>query len=315
LKILLIQRKALGDALYTSLIGKVLKEEIKGAEIGFLTLKPMCELSEKLDFIDKCFVYTNFWDSLRKIRDFSPEVVLDYEATFKTYPLVLLSGAKKRIAFFAKKREKYLYLIYTDRIKKEHFGYTFWDRLKLLEPLGIDYKKFLKTFIPLEESKSEENFIVFSPKGKIKTKEIRPEVVALIKERIENELNVEVKVFVEPKEVEYVELLKKNGIKPYTFGLKDFYEFVKKSKGVLTIEGFAQHLGLLLNKRVLTIIQSRYPWFEERFDRLFYYYPSLDCLGCGKNTCPKGSYECTYKIDAGEIVKLVGRFILNSQKA
>ena len=311
MRILLIQRRALGDALYTSLIGKVIKVEIPHAKVGLLTLKPMCKLTEKFDFIDECFIYTGFWKTMRRIRKFSPDVVLDYEATAKTYPLVFLSGARRRIAFYRKFRERFLYPIYTDLLKKENLGYTFWDRLKLLEPLKIDYRRYINKFLPLEESCKEEDYIVFVPKGKIKTKVISPEKVKEIKNKLEKELRLEVKVFVDPREENYTKELEKVGIKPYRVDLGEFYEYVKKSRGVLSIEGFLQHLGLLLGKRVLTIVQSRLPWFEGTFGRLFYYYPLLNCLGCSKNVCPKGTYECTYLLDTNEIVRQLKEKVLN----
>ncbi|WP_461828557.1 glycosyltransferase family 9 protein [Aquifex sp.] len=311
MRVLLIQRRALGDALYTSLIGKVIKRELPRSRVGFLTLKPMCNLTRKFNFIDECFGYTDFWNILRKIRSFSPDVVLDYEATAKTYPLVFLSGAKKRVAFYGKLRERFLYPIYTHILKKESTGYTFWDRLKLLEPLGINYRRYLNTFIPLEENHEEENYIVFIPKGKIETKVISPERVKEIKDRIESELGVEVKVFVDPSEEAYIKELERRGVRPYRVSLGKFYEYTKKSKGVLSIEGFPQHLGLLLGKRVLTVVQSRLPWFKETFGRLFYYYPPLSCLGCNKNICPKGTYECVYRIDVGSIIEELKEKVLN----
>lgn len=311
MRVLLIQRRALGDALYTSLIGKVIKREIPQSKVGFLTLKPMCNLTRKFDFIDECFSYTGFLETLRKIRDFSPDVVLDYEATAKTYPLVFLSGARTRVAFYGKLRERFLYPIYTDILKKESTGYTFWDRLKLLEPLGINYRRYLNTFIPLEENLEEEDYIVFTPKGKIATKVISPDKVKEIKSKVESELGIEVKVFVDPGEGDYIEELEKRGIKPYRVSLGEFYEYMKKARGVLSIEGFPQHLGLLLGKRVLTIVQSRLPWFKETFGKLFYYYPPLSCLGCSKNTCPTGTYECVYRIDVDSVIKELKEKVLN----
>lgn len=311
MRILLIQRRALGDALYTSLIGKVIKREIPHAKVGFLTLKLMCKLTERFDFIDECFGYTGFWETLRRIRNFSPDVVLDYEATAKTYPLVLLSGARKRVAFYGKLRERFLYPIYTDILKKEDFGYTFWDRLKLLEPLNINYRRYINKFLPLEESYEEGDYFVFVPKGKVETKVISPEKVKEIKHKVEEELSIEVKVFVDPREETYTKELERVGVKPYRVDLGEFYEYVKKSRGVLSIEGFPQHLGLLLGKKVLIVVQSRLPWFKETFSRFFYYYPPLNCLGCSKNVCPKRTYECTYLLDVNEIVRKLKEKVLN----
>jgi len=307
MKILLIQRRALGDAIYTALVGKVIKTEIPEAKIYMLTLKPMCQILENYDFIYECIPFRSILNSIYKIRKRNIDIVFDYEATTKTYPIVLFSGASKRIAFYKKLRERFLYPIYTDILPYRNYGYTFWDRLELLKPLGINYEKYLYEKVFLENCEVSENYIVFVPKGKHKTKEISPEKVKEIKEFVERKYHTEIRIFVDPKETDYIKALDRAGVKFYTLDLKSLKEEICKSKGVISFEGFPYHLGFLLGKKTVVILQAFTEWFKHKFEEILYYRPPLECLGCRKKVCPKGTYECTYSIDTERLGKMVAR--------
>ncbi|HIC09118.1 MAG TPA: hypothetical protein EYO62_03605, partial [Aquificales bacterium] len=142
MKILLIQRRSLGDALYTAVVGEIIKKEIPNAVVDFLTLPFAVDFFNTYRFIDRTFPDKGLLGNLKAIIG-KYNVILDYEATFRTYPLVLFSLARERIAFYRKKREKYLYPIYNRLVEYKNLGFTFWDRLELLEPLGIDVCKYI----------------------------------------------------------------------------------------------------------------------------------------------------------------------------
>ena len=209
MKILLIQRRSLGDALYTAVVGEIIKKEIPNAVVDFLTLPFAVDFFNTYRFIDRAFPDKGLLGNLKAILG-KYNVILDYEATFRTYPLVLFSLARERIAFYRKKREKYLYPIYNRLVEYKNLGFTFWDRLKLLEPLGIDVDKYIfNRYLPkffLKEGLNQNsyseiygNYIVFSPKGVIPTKEIKPYKVKEIVEKIKDSFGLNVVIAVEPR--------------------------------------------------------------------------------------------------------------------
>ncbi|WP_461832181.1 glycosyltransferase family 9 protein [Aquifex sp.] len=303
MKFLLIQRRALGDALYTSLVSDVLKKEFPDAKIYLLTLKPLCELIENLP-IDRCIAYKSLVDAVKRIRKIKPDVVLDYEATFKTYPLVILSGAKKRIAFYKKKREKLLYPIYTDLIDYIDYGFPFWDRLRLLKALEVDYERYIKRrYLPkvFPKGSKKEKYIVITPKGKLKGKTISPERVKVLFDKLTD--FYEVKVCVEQKEKEYTDRLKSLGIPVLNLNMREFKELLSRSKGLITVEAFPYHLALLLGIKSLVVLQSTGPFVKETFGLIRYYRLPLDCLECHKKVCPKGTYECTFTIGENKLIR------------
>jgi heptosyltransferase-2 len=217
MKFLLIQRRSLGDALFTATVAEVLKKEFPDAEVHLLTLPFAVDFFEKYLYLDKVFPYSGFFKTLRELRQRDYDVILDYEATFRTYPLVFFSKAKRKLAFYRNSREARLGFIYTDLVRAENFGFTFWDRLKLLKPLGVDYKKYIdrrfKPSFPTRDLPNVElpfeDYIVFSPKGLLRNKTISPEKVIEIASALERKLSKRVVISVEPREKGYIESLKR----------------------------------------------------------------------------------------------------------
>ncbi len=97
MRFLLIQRRSLGDALYTALVGEVIKGEFPGAVVDFLTLPFAVDFFNAYRYIDRAIPDRGLFENLKQIAG-RYDVVLDYEATFRTYPLVLFSFAKERVA-------------------------------------------------------------------------------------------------------------------------------------------------------------------------------------------------------------------------
>ena len=320
MKILLIQRRSLGDALYTAVVGEIIKKEIPNAVVDFLTLPFAVDFFNTYRFIDRAFPDKGLLGNLKTILG-KYNVILDYEATFRTYPLVLFSLARERIAFYRKKREKYLYPIYNRLVEYKNLGFTFWDRLKLLEPLGIDVDKYIfNRYLPkffLKEGLNQNsyseiygNYIVFSPKGVIPTKEIKPYKVKKIVEKIKDSFGLNVVIAVEPREREYITQLKGLGLDVFSKNLIDFTFLLKEAKALVSIESFPYHLALLLRVPSVVIVQGYDIWFKERFGLIEEYRPPLDCIPCWKKSyCPRGDFACTERIEVDVLLEKLKRLL------
>ena len=226
MRFLLVQRRSLGDALYTALVGEVIKREFPGAVVDFLTLPFAVNFFNSYRYIDRAIPDRGILKNLKQISG-RYDVVLDYEATFRTYPLVLFSLAKKRVAFYRKKRERFLYPIYNRLVEYKNYNFTFWDRLLLLKPLGVDVEnKYIRQrFLPGFHLKGGiepvdyrsllgKEYIVFTPKGVIPTKGIKPEKVAQIHRLLREKTGLSVVIAVEPKEKEGTEKVTKSFLRP-----------------------------------------------------------------------------------------------------
>ncbi len=322
MKVLLIQRRSLGDALYTALVGEVIKREIPGAGVDFLTLPFAVDFFNFYRFIDRAIPDRGILGNIKAILG-KYDAILDYEATFRTYPVVLFSKAKHRIAFYRKSRERLLYPIYNRFVEHENFGFTFWDRLKLLEPLEVRVDKYIADrFLPkfqLKEGVRRKNYrdlygdyIVFTPKGVIPTKELKPEVVKDLYEKIRDKFGINVVVAVEPKEKVYIESLKRLGLEVFSANLLSFTNLLAGAKALLSIESFPYHLALLFRVPSLVIVQGYDIWFKERFGLIEEYRPPLDCIPCwNKDSCLRGDFACTREVESEVILQKLGKILSN----
>ncbi len=315
-RVLLIQRRSLGDALYTALIAEVLKRKIPNISVDFLTLPFARDFFEAYLYLDKVIPFKGFWATLKEIRN-QYDAILDYEATFRTYPLVLFSGAKIRSAFYRKKRERFLYPIYNRMVPVQFFNFTYWDRLKLLETISVDISDELNK-LPLWEFKPEiyeryknihpfEEYIVISPKGVLPSKELAPEKVRELSLKLSETFNGKIIVAVAPNEVEYIKQLREvlpSNIEIFAKDLISFTLLLKGAKLLITIESFPYHLALLLRVPSIVIVQGYDIWFKNLFGLIHPYYPDLDCILCyRKKHCPY-NFKCQREIDTDKIVEM-----------
>ena len=193
----------------------------------------------------------------------------------------------------------------------------------MLEPFGIDYKRYIKErFLPSFPFKENVrpidyktlygNYIVLTPKGVIPTKEIKPQKVKEIYESLTEAFGLKVVIAVEPKEGEYINQLKKLGLEVFCEDLVHFAFLLKGAKALVSIESFPYHLALLFRVPSLVIVQGYDIWFKERFGLIEEYKPPLECVPCWeKDRCLRGDFACTEGI---EINTLLGKLkkILNT---
>ncbi|NPB06813.1 MAG: glycosyltransferase family 9 protein [Aquificae bacterium] len=305
MRVLVLQRRALGDALYALAVGLLLKRQ--GHEVALLApppLKPLA-LNEGLKFIP----YESLKTALRAVRSFKPELLLDYEATLRTYPLALLSGAPLRYAFYKKRRERYLWPVYNRLKPFKDYGFTLWDRLELIRDLGFkpeEWKKEKRLVYLSDEPPGD--YLVFCPKGKISTKSLTADGAAALARAL-REAGFKVVTAVEPAERAYADELRRRGEEPFVGGLEAFYELIRKSGGVLSVESFPYHLALLTNRRAVVLLQGYGRWIKEELPQLAYVGPFVSCGPCYRRVCPTGGYECSYELDEEAVVRAVKRHI------
>ncbi len=130
--ILIIVFKGIGDVLLTTPLLRALKKALPDSRLYFLTRRPSLKILENNPHLTGVFCRED--SPLSSIRAAGINISLDFMRSTSSGFYSLFSGAKKRLAFNYP----------TGRIfhnvlpeKKENPGYTVYDRLQLLEPLGI----------------------------------------------------------------------------------------------------------------------------------------------------------------------------------
>lgn len=162
MKILVIQKKMMGDILVSSVIFEALKKNFPDAELHYLILQKHEQIVAHHPFIDKIIYFRDFLPTLMRLRKERYDVVVDSYAKLESALLAFLSGAKKRISFY----KKYTGYLYTDTIiRKDQPKFPFLTtalehRLQLLEPLGIEIEEITpRIFISEGERKDADNLL------------------------------------------------------------------------------------------------------------------------------------------------------------
>jgi len=130
-KTLIIMFRAVGDVLLTTPLIRAIKKNNPQNEIYFLTGKSC----EKILKYNPYLSGTIEWNSgtLRGIRAHKFDTVIDFMHSAISGYYTLLSGAKKRVAFY----RPWSFWCYNIMPRFKNKGYTVCDRLQILDALGI----------------------------------------------------------------------------------------------------------------------------------------------------------------------------------
>ena len=145
MKLLIVQLRQLGDVLLSSVLCQRAKEA--GAEVSFLTTPAGKAVVEKNPFVKQLLTVdggvSGEIKALLRVRKEKFDAVIDAQRTGRSMRLTFLSGARERVAF-RKSRGNWPY---NRLVEWENRGYTAWERLKLLEGVGIETPNF-RDYLP-----------------------------------------------------------------------------------------------------------------------------------------------------------------------
>ncbi|GAB4265074.1 MAG: glycosyltransferase family 9 protein [Deferrisomatales bacterium] len=136
--LLVIQLRQIGDVVLTTPIPRILKEELPGCRVAFLTEAPSHELLRENPWIDRVLVHARRGGAAhqlalaRRLRRERYDAVLDFMANPRSALLAYLSGAPVRVSYPVRGRG----LLYTHRVAPE-LGYPVAYKKSLLGALGI----------------------------------------------------------------------------------------------------------------------------------------------------------------------------------
>jgi heptosyltransferase-2 len=161
MKILVIQKKRIGDVLTSTIILEALKERFPNAELHYLIYENSYAVVKNNIFIDKIVVLDEksrkrklaFLTFLFKIRKENYDIVIDAYGKPNSVILAWFSGAKSTISF----EKSYSKLLLTDVINRNIFSESnasiaIEHRMALLKPIGIDFNLIApKIFLSEEE--------------------------------------------------------------------------------------------------------------------------------------------------------------------
>jgi heptosyltransferase II len=148
-KILVIQKKRIGDVLTSTILLEALREKFPEYELQYLIYENSVAVVENNPFVDKIIIMNEkdrksklgFLKFLFQIRKENYEIIVDAYGKPNSVILGWFSGAKKTITF----DKIYSKLLYTHPIKRNQTSFSnatkaIEHRMRLLSPLGIDFK-------------------------------------------------------------------------------------------------------------------------------------------------------------------------------
>jgi len=167
MKILVIQKKKIGDVLISSIILEALKNKFPDSELHYLVDLGAVAVVENNPFIDKIVKFdyyankklSRFFKFLLQIKREKYDIVIDAYGTPKSMIITLFSGAKETITY--KKPYSKLFIKHTFERKSKSYHNTstaLEHRMMLLEPLGIEFEliapKIFLTDLEIENAKA-----------------------------------------------------------------------------------------------------------------------------------------------------------------
>ena len=170
MKILVIQQKMIGDVLTTALLFELLREKYPEAELHYLINSHTYPVVKNHPFIDQFIFCTpeiensklKFFSFLKTIRKQRFDIVIDVYSIISSALICFFSKAELTIAY----HKIYTSFLVSRPIKRltkpqNNASLAIENRLKLLQPLGIEFKKdvFPKIYLTQKEVETAKAFL------------------------------------------------------------------------------------------------------------------------------------------------------------
>ncbi len=167
LRILIIVFKGIGDVLLTTPLIRALKKHYPNCEISFLTKRAAEKILKFNPNVSEILIREDGVQSRIAFKKF--DITIDFMLSLPSGYYTLLSKAKKRLAFY----RPLGFLFYNILPHHQHKGYTVYDRLQILDSLGVknhgiyldlnfdeSHKKTAADFLQKNNLNPEKDFII-----------------------------------------------------------------------------------------------------------------------------------------------------------
>jgi heptosyltransferase-2 len=290
MKILVIQKKKIGDVLISSIILEALKKKFPDSELHYLVNTVGVAVVENNPFIDKIIPFdysankklSLFFNFLVEIKRSKYDIVIDAYGTPKSMIISLFSGAKETISY--KKPYSKLFIKHTfERSSKSYHNTStaLEHRMMLLKPLDIDFEIIApKIFLTALEIKNAKNkltnagisldipILMISAIGSETFKSYPLEYMAIVLNTITKDRNIQLLFNYIPFQKEdalklyslcNTETQEKIKIDFYTENLREFLAVTYLCKALVGNEGGATNMAKAMNIPNFNIFSPEIP--------------------------------------------------------
>ncbi len=302
MKILIIQLKQLGDVLLSTPLAENIKRFYPNCTVHFLTSRRAKEIVINNPYIDKTLTLDdgilNELKTIKRVANEKYDAILDVQRTARSKRISLFSNAKIRAAF----KGKYNKVFYNVEINKTTIGYTAFERLDLLEAIGIEKpKKILpKLYFPKEienkiidylKKRNIGKYFIVSPTARKITKMWNSEEFGKLSETLSKHFNLKAIVTYRTsleKQVakQCAKFIENSYILEKPLPIMEFAALVKNAEFSLGNDSFASHVAVSQNTKTVVVCGPTSGWFPESKNVLLIY-KGLSCQPCNNpDKCP-----------------------------
>jgi ADP-heptose:LPS heptosyltransferase len=331
-KILIMRFSSIGDIVLTSPVVRCIKQQVKDAEVHFVTKENYLATIEYNPYIDKKIYLKNDLSSLLKeLKGENYDYIIDLHNNIRTFRIKLQLGVKS-FSFDKLNIEKWLLVnLKINKLPKVHIVERYLETVKSLgvknDLMGLDYflpndlislskddfKNILQ--IPFEQFQ----YVAFAIGAQHSTKRLPTEkIIALCKKISKPIILLGGKEDAERAE-EIITVVDTNIYNACgKLSLHQSAAIVKYAELVITHDTGLMHIAAAFNKKIISVWGNTvpefgmYPYFKNNKPSEIFEVKGLNCRPCSKigfDKCPKGHFNCMNKID---IEKIAG--IVNSNK-
>lgn len=328
-KFLIIRFSSIGDIVLTTPVIRVLKTQVDGAIIHFLTKKSFASMVQNNPYIDECKYLGEDWAEL--IDDLKKEqydYIIDLHHNFRTWKI---KRALKVFSFSYNKLniEKWLYTNFKiNRLPKLHIV----DRnLETVKAFGVkDDGKGLDYFIPTENEVKWSDlptahlhgFIGVVIGAALATKQMPLENLKAICAAIQHPIIL----LGGPEDQEKgAAIAAIDPIKIYNacgkFNLNESADLVRKSKFIITSDTGLMHIAAAFKKPTLVVWGNTVPEFgmgpfygNQSVPSINFEVSNLKCRPCSKigyKKCPHKHFNCMQQQDWKQLVLVANQWLKN----
>ncbi|MCX5794495.1 MAG: glycosyltransferase family 9 protein [Elusimicrobia bacterium] len=329
-RILIIQLRRIGDVIFTLPLIKVLRENFPRAQIDFLVEQPSDQLVRLDPALNETLVYDKrrpvHW--LREVRARRYDLVLDFLANGRTWPIAFCSGARSKAAFTGPWRRS---LVYNHLARATPNAYLVEQKLDILRSLGLQVgswgwdirlpaadTKWAEDFLKEQSVGSARALVALAPASRRETRRWLPARFAEVAQGLLSR-GRDVLFLWGPGEKEYIEDIARRAgdagpgrkVIPPDTPLLRLAALIRSSALVLTVENGPKNLAVALGVPTVNIVGPNNPGsFNPLSDpsHVVLRDESLGCLGCELNACPS-HHECMENITPDSVLREIERLL------
>lgn len=322
MKILIIRFSSIGDIVLTSSIIRCLKQQIKNAEVHYITKKQFASILEDNPYLDKIYsIEKNVSEVSKELKKENYDFVIDLHHNLRSAQVKSLLGKKSK-SFPKLNIEKWLMVnLHINKLPNVHIVDRYFETVKSLGV--INDGKGLEYFIPKEDHVDlstlpagfQNGYIGFVIGAKYFTKQLPKEKIMSIIQKI----NQPVILLGGKEDVEKGEAVAQITNLCYNacgkYNLNQSASLVKQARKIITHDTGLMHIAAAFKKEIVSVWGNTIPEFG-----MYPYYgdaqisshksqvTNLSCRPCSKlgyAECPKAHFKCMNEINEEEIVKFV----------